>query len=81
MGFPQNTSTKWAMTISTPLIVSGVIGVWSMASSLARLDERVANLTIVVTEKLNESARQITDIAREQRDHARRIDALENKIR
>jgi len=72
---------KWAAFIAAPLIVSGVIGVWSMSSSLARLDERVANLTIVVTEKLNESARQITDIAREQRDHARRIDALENKIR
>ncbi|HMN11778.1 MAG TPA: hypothetical protein PKD55_05575 [Bellilinea sp.] len=72
---------KWAVAIAAPLIVSGVIGVWSMSSSLARLDERVANLTIVVTEKLNESARQITDIAREQRDHARRIDALENKIR
>ena len=72
---------KWAAFIAAPLIVSGVIGVWSMSSSLARLDERVANLTIVVTEKLNESARQITDMAREQRDHARRIDALENKIR
>jgi hypothetical protein len=47
----NNGFEKWMMGIMATLIAVGVAGVWNMSTSVARLEERLANW-VVVSERL-----------------------------
>lgn len=78
-GQPNDSFTRWALGFLATLAVAGVIGVFSMSSSLTRLDERVANLIAVVNERIGDSVKRLDAIAKEQREHDRRIGILESR--
>lgn len=48
-----DTFTKWAFGILAVLVAAGVIGVWSMSSTLARLEGRFDTWTHNVSERLD----------------------------
>lgn len=51
--------TKVVFGVLTTLLGAGVIGVWSMSISLARLDEKFASFSATFTEKLAEQVVRI----------------------
>jgi hypothetical protein len=77
--------TKIFFGVSTSLIAAGVIGVWSMSTTLSRLDERVANWTKTVSERLDYATTRIDQITKDQRDaqrdNDRRLGQLEGRSR
>jgi hypothetical protein len=71
---------KWMMTIMAGLAAAGVAGLWSMSTSVARLEERLANW-VVASERLfaqiaYESTRQ-REALEKMRD---RINVLESVV-
>jgi hypothetical protein len=44
--------TKMVFGVLTTLVAAGVVGIWSMSVSLARLDERLLSFTANLTEKI-----------------------------
>lgn len=78
---PDDRFTKISFAIITTLVSAGVVGIFSMSTSLSRLDERVANWTKTVTERVDYATMRIDQIAREQRDSDRRIGVLEGRTR
>lgn len=70
---PQSTQFErviWA--VITTLIAGGVIGLWTMASTVTRLDERVALWT-----KIYET--RFEGLSSEQRDFRTRLERLERR--
>lgn len=80
--------TRVLFTVAASLITSGVIGLWVMSTQVARVDERVKGLDerIVMwiksnSERVDHAARQIDEIAKNQRDSDRRLGVLEGRSR
>ena len=78
-------ATKIFFGVSTTLIAAGVVGVWSMSTTLSRLDERVANWTKAVSERLDYATSRIDTITKDQREaqreNERRLGLLEGRTR
>lgn len=55
----STTFTKAVMAVVCTLLAAGVIGVWSMSISLARLDEKFSSFSNTFTEKLAEQVARI----------------------
>jgi hypothetical protein len=72
---------KLAAGVATALIAAGVIGMWTMSSTLSRLDERVLNLTKTVNEQVGYATTRIDQVTKDQRDAERRLGVLEGKAR
>lgn len=72
--------TQVSFAVIVVLVAAGVVGVWSMSSSLGRLEERVAIWTRVYGDKMDSATLRIDGLARDQRDSDRRIGALEGVI-
>jgi len=64
---------RWMMTIMAALVAAGVAGVWQLSTSVARLEERVANLVVVS----NDTFRQI---ALDLRGMDTRINMIERRL-
>jgi cobalamin biosynthesis Mg chelatase CobN len=73
--------TKVAFAVFAPLVTAGVIGIFTMSTSISRLDERVANLTKTLAERVDYTTQRIDQIAREQRESDRRIGIIEGRTR
>lgn len=82
---PDDRFTKIFFGVSTSLIAAGVIGIFSMSTTLSRLDERVANWTKTVSERLDYATSRIDQITKDQREtqreNERRIGLLEGRAR
>jgi hypothetical protein len=71
---------KWMMTIMAGLAAAGVAGLWSMSTSVARLEERVANW-MLASERLFSQASSESSRQRELLDGIRdRVNALERVV-
>ncbi|MCK1742175.1 hypothetical protein IVA80_15225 [Bradyrhizobium sp. 139] len=73
--------TRIFFGVSTSLIAAGVLGVWSMSTTLSRLDERVAILGKTFSDRIDTASKQIEQIAQQQRESDRRLGFLEGKTR
>jgi hypothetical protein len=69
--------TKIAFAVITTLIATGVVGVWSMSTSLSRLEERVAFWTQVGNDRMTQMNARVEQVEKNQRDADRRIGVLE----
>ena len=50
--YHEDRFTKIVFGVLTTLVATGVIGIWSMSISLARLDERLSQFSANLTEKI-----------------------------
>jgi hypothetical protein len=70
---------KVSFTIVAALCAAGIIGMWSMSANVARLDERVANLTKMMSDRIELTSARIDQMAKDQREIERRVGVLEGK--
>ena len=69
--------TKIAFAVVTTLITTGVVGIWSMSTSLSRLEERVAIWTQVGNDRMAAISSRVDQVEKNQRDTDRRLGVLE----
>lgn len=82
---PDDRFTKIFFGVSTSLIAAGVVGIFTMSTTLSRLDERVAVWTKTVSERLDYATSRIDQITKDQREsqreNERRLGLLEGRSR
>jgi hypothetical protein len=69
--------TKIAFAVITTLIATGVVGVWTMSTSISRLEERVGIWTQVGNDRMNALSARVDQVDKDQREADRRIGVLE----
>jgi hypothetical protein len=72
-GRSTDTFTRIAVSVIGAVIAGGVIGIWSMGQSVARLEERVASWTVIFE-------RRMESFDKELREQDHRVDGLESTI-
>lgn len=76
---PDDLFTKMFISIMTVLVAAGVVGVWSMSTTLARLETRVDTWIASSTVRFDDLKKNNDEIGRELRIQDRRISTIEGR--